>query len=121
MTPCSKTDTDSPTLKGISHVKVANQSTDKLTVTKDVHMGSVCSTPLLAFTSRLINRANNCEDNSSMANNYDDNSNMVGPPQSNFAEAGQEWMEQYEPGIYLTFTILPNGRKGLKRVRFRYH
>lgn len=36
-------------------------------------------------------------------------------------DMGLEWIEQYELGIYLTFTILPNGQKGLKRVRFRYH
>lgn len=30
-----------------------------------------------------------------------------------------EWVEQYVPGVYLTFTILPTGQKGFKRVRFR--
>lgn len=30
-----------------------------------------------------------------------------------------EWVEQYEPGVYITFTALPSGQKGLKRVRFR--
>ncbi|KAF7831165.1 PH, RCC1 and FYVE domains-containing protein 1 isoform X1 [Senna tora] len=29
-----------------------------------------------------------------------------------------EWVEQYEPGVYITFTKLPCGQKGLKRVRF---
>ncbi|XP_022143439.1 uncharacterized protein LOC111013314 isoform X2 [Momordica charantia] len=29
-----------------------------------------------------------------------------------------EWIEQYEPGVYITFTSLPGGHKGLKRVRF---
>ncbi|KAF5747997.1 putative Ran GTPase binding protein [Tripterygium wilfordii] len=29
-----------------------------------------------------------------------------------------EWVEQYEPGVYITFTMLPSGRKELKRVRF---
>ncbi|CAA6655823.1 unnamed protein product [Spirodela intermedia] len=29
-----------------------------------------------------------------------------------------EWIEQDEPGVYITFMILPSGRKGLKRVRF---
>lgn len=31
-----------------------------------------------------------------------------------------EWMEQYVAGVYITFTSLPGGHKGLKRVRFRY-
>lgn len=30
-----------------------------------------------------------------------------------------EWVEQYEPGVYVTFTVLIGGHKGLKRVRFR--
>ncbi|XP_061350338.1 PH, RCC1 and FYVE domains-containing protein 1 [Gastrolobium bilobum] len=29
-----------------------------------------------------------------------------------------ECVEQYEPGVYITFTTLPCGKKGLKRVRF---
>ncbi|KAF9624733.1 hypothetical protein IFM89_013271 [Coptis chinensis] len=29
-----------------------------------------------------------------------------------------EWAEQDEPGVYLTFMTLPNGGRGLKRVRF---
>ncbi|KAK8694503.1 hypothetical protein V6N13_072052 [Hibiscus sabdariffa] len=30
-----------------------------------------------------------------------------------------EWVEQYEAGVYVTFTTLASGHKGLKRVRFR--
>ncbi|KAE9598836.1 putative chromatin regulator PHD family [Lupinus albus] len=29
-----------------------------------------------------------------------------------------EWVEQYEPGVYITLTTLSCGKKGLKRVRF---
>ncbi|KAK9074860.1 hypothetical protein SSX86_003179 [Deinandra increscens subsp. villosa] len=29
-----------------------------------------------------------------------------------------EWVEQYRPGVYITFVMLPNGQKGIKRVRF---
>ncbi|ONK71030.1 uncharacterized protein A4U43_C04F3990 [Asparagus officinalis] len=29
-----------------------------------------------------------------------------------------EWVEQEEPGVYITFIALANGQKGLKRVRF---
>lgn len=31
-----------------------------------------------------------------------------------------EWIEQYEPGVYLTLVSLRDGTKELKRVRFRY-
>jgi len=31
-----------------------------------------------------------------------------------------EWVEQDEPGVYITLTSLPGGKIELKRVRFRY-
>lgn len=33
---------------------------------------------------------------------------------------GDEWVEQDEPGVYITLISLPGGAKDLKRVRFRY-
>jgi hypothetical protein len=30
-----------------------------------------------------------------------------------------EWIEQYEPGVYITLTTLLDGTRDLKRVRFR--
>lgn len=30
-----------------------------------------------------------------------------------------EWVEQDEPGVYITLTALPGGARDLKRVRFR--
>lgn len=33
---------------------------------------------------------------------------------------GTEWVEQDEPGVYITLMSLPGGVKDLKRVRFRY-
>lgn len=32
-----------------------------------------------------------------------------------------EWVEQDEPGVYITLTSLPGGARDLKRVRFRYY
>lgn len=31
-----------------------------------------------------------------------------------------EWVEEDEPGVYITLTSLPEGARDLKRVRFRY-
>ena len=31
-----------------------------------------------------------------------------------------EWIEQYEPGVYITLVALRDGARDLKRVRFRY-
>lgn len=39
-------------------------------------------------------------------------------PSSNQVEA--EWIEQYEPGVYITLVALRDGTRDLKRVRFRY-
>lgn len=36
------------------------------------------------------------------------------------ANYGSEWVEQDEPGVYITLVSLPGGIKDLKRVRFRY-
>lgn len=37
----------------------------------------------------------------------------------NGREPETEWVEQDEPGVYITLTALPGGGKDLKRVRFR--
>lgn len=38
---------------------------------------------------------------------------------SNASDLETEWVEQDEPGVYITIQALPNGRRELKRVRFR--
>ncbi|KFK41026.1 hypothetical protein AALP_AA2G075500 [Arabis alpina] len=42
----------------------------------------------------------------------------TGHLQSGTQESTAEQVEQYEPGVYITFTALPCGQKTLKRVRF---
>lgn len=44
--------------------------------------------------------------------------NSALPGISNQVEA--EWIEQYEPGVYITLVALRDGTRDLKRVRFRY-
>jgi len=39
---------------------------------------------------------------------------------SNASELETEWVEQDEPGVYITIRALPGGARELKRVRFRY-
>lgn len=38
---------------------------------------------------------------------------------SNASDLETEWVEQDEPGVYITIRILPNGARELRRVRFR--
>ncbi|KAL6548119.1 hypothetical protein OROHE_009181 [Orobanche hederae] len=37
---------------------------------------------------------------------------------SNASDSDTEWVEQDEPGVYITIRALPDGRKEIKRVRF---
>ncbi|PKU77324.1 PH, RCC1 and FYVE domains-containing protein 1 [Dendrobium catenatum] len=39
-------------------------------------------------------------------------------PTSTFNQVEAEWIEQYEPGVYITLTALRDGTRDLKRVRF---
>lgn len=41
-------------------------------------------------------------------------------PKESDPRSENEWVEQDEPGVYITLTSLPGGLKDLKRVRFRY-
>lgn len=38
----------------------------------------------------------------------------------NASQIEAEWIEQYEPGVYITLVALRDGTRDLKRVRFRY-
>jgi len=39
---------------------------------------------------------------------------------SNASDVDNEWVEQDEPGVYITIKVLPGGKRELRRVRFRY-
>lgn len=39
---------------------------------------------------------------------------------SNASDLEAEWVEQDEPGVYITIRALPGGKRELRRVRFRY-
>ncbi|XP_057955739.1 PH, RCC1 and FYVE domains-containing protein 1 isoform X2 [Malania oleifera] len=65
---------------------------------------------------------------SSTSSNRNSGQNKLGQPEAmtrNGAKTKEgeprhdnEWVEQDEPGVYITFTSLPGGNKDLKRVRF---
>lgn len=40
---------------------------------------------------------------------------------SNASDVENEWVEQDEPGVYITLRALPGGIRELRRVRFRYN
>lgn len=39
---------------------------------------------------------------------------------SNASDPDAEWVEEDEPGVYITLKALPSGKRELRRVRFRY-
>ena len=43
------------------------------------------------------------------------------PSVSNASEMETEWVEQDEPGVYITIRQLADGTRELRRVRFRYN
>ena len=62
-------------------------------------------------------------DSSAGTNRIDGQSREIGSSDerraSSTASEKSEWVEEDDPGVYITFVISPNGRRGLKRVRFR--
>lgn len=78
------------------------------------HMGG--SVPL---ATRLVEGDTNGHDT---GQRQEDGSKLSGTsvPIDNGREPETEWVEQDEPGVYITLTALPGGGKDLKRVRFRW-
>jgi len=55
-------------------------------------------------------------------NFHDDESGLKSRNAAPTADGNQveaEWIEQYEPGVYITLVALHDGTRDLKRVRFR--
>lgn len=78
---------------------------------------SSCNSPLL-FSSK-IRALSSRESNSSEGRSAEESCGMRINSKQNEIKPKVDWVEQYQPGVYITFTILPSGQKGLKRVRFR--
>lgn len=91
----------------------------ELNVMKGQQTNSSCGSPTgLTDASKPLYEKDEWRDDSKLAHSHPARKEI----RPNVAkDVGLEWIEQYELGIYLTFTILPNGQRGLKRVRFRYH
>ncbi|KAK4780665.1 hypothetical protein SAY87_016771 [Trapa incisa] len=78
--------------------------------------------PNTSFNSSMISSGLSSANNHSSAHPRQSNSEA---PSRNGAKTKEgdyqnenEWVEQDEPGVYITFTSLPGGAKDLKRVRF---
>ncbi|KAI6691390.1 hypothetical protein NL676_028218 [Syzygium grande] len=88
----------------------------ELNVMKGQQTNNSCGSPIaLTDASKPLYEKDEWRDDSKLAHSHPARKEMR-PKVAK--DMGLEWIEQYELGIYLTFTILPNGQKGLKRVRF---
>lgn len=110
--------TDSPTLVGASPVSASTRLPLEVTLPINRRVDSLSGSPIV-FSNMLKSmdgRELRHENNRSVGNSHD---SRIESWEDGTKVSRHEWVEQYEPGVYITFTILPGGQKGLKRVRFR--
>lgn len=82
---------------------------------EDRKVESLCSSPIVFSNTLKYLRDRELKENTTSrenACNRQVDSGQVGKVLK------QEWVEQYQSGVYITFMTLPNGKKGLRRVRF---
>lgn len=78
--------------------------------------------PLASVAPKQTNDSNGFEPKELPKQNNDDDRENVQIPFENEQTYGDdvvEWMEQYEPGVYIELIGLEDGIRDLKRVRFR--
>nr|GMC91401.1 PH, RCC1 and FYVE domains-containing protein 1 isoform X1 [Ipomoea batatas]GMC96861.1 PH, RCC1 and FYVE domains-containing protein 1 isoform X1 [Ipomoea batatas]GME14392.1 PH, RCC1 and FYVE domains-containing protein 1 isoform X1 [Ipomoea batatas] len=77
---------------------------------------SLCSSPIVfSSTSRFLRK----KDNHGHSRSTEESCPVEGDSgQAGSVASGLEWVEQFQPGVYITLKTLPGGRKNLKRVRF---
>lgn len=87
------------------------------TQVEERNVDSLCGSPIV-FSSTLrsfYNKVNNVDSRSAEESCKESDHDQAGLRTSKI-----EWVEQYQLGVFITLTVLPSGKKGLKRVRFRY-
>ncbi|KAK4347631.1 hypothetical protein RND71_033970 [Anisodus tanguticus] len=76
------------------------------------NMDSLCGSPIV-FSSTLrslYNKENNVDSRSA--------EESADHGQAALRTSKVEWVEEYQLGVFITLTVLPSGKKGIKRVRF---
>ncbi|KAJ6364509.1 hypothetical protein OIU76_029463 [Salix suchowensis] len=94
---------------------------DKVSVRKGAEDGgdpySLSSSPIVFSNSlKSLDGRELCHENGMQGEGL--HASTTDPRRKGTKASKLEWVEQYEPGVYITFTISPGGEKGLKRVRF---
>ena len=81
--------------------------------------GGLNSTPKLSSISGAKTETSSMDASISDASREADRSGELSVSISNASDQETEWVEQDEPGVYITIRALPGGTKELRRVRFR--
>lgn len=103
-------------LEGVYPMTVATKLPPEVGFSKDSQVDSLSNTPII-FSDTLKSKFGRDVCNTRSMENS--NVTRTESPQNGRNASKLESVEQYERGVYITFTNLPSGQKGLKRVRFR--
>lgn len=96
--------------------QIITRNTD---ISKERQLDSLCGSPIVFSNSlRSMYGRDECHDH--IRSVEDTDLEKIEPRQNGTKTSKLEWVEQYESGVYITFISLASGKKGLKRVRFRY-
>ncbi|KAK9106465.1 hypothetical protein Syun_022476 [Stephania yunnanensis] len=107
--------------EGLDMDSLSMQNVDHLLLTsafKDSQVNDVCSSPTLFHDSASTAYERDYHGNGSARLATDLPLVTVDSRQNGSRTSKLEWVEQDEPGVYITFATLPSGQRGLKRVRF---
>lgn len=90
-----------------------------------IHSGQYYDSAALASTPKLSSISGAKTETSSMDGSARSSSSREADRSgelsiTNASDMETEWVEQDEPGVYLTIRALPGGSRELRRVRFRY-
>ncbi|XP_031281795.1 PH, RCC1 and FYVE domains-containing protein 1 [Pistacia vera] len=85
---------------------------------KERKVDSLCNSPIVFSDTLKSVYGRDFHHDNSYRSVEDSHVAKTEPQQKGTKSSKPEWVEQCEPGIYITFTILQSGQKGLKRVRF---
>ena len=109
---------DTPTLKGMNTMLIATHLPPEVRPLESRKVDSLCSSPIM-FSNTLKSTLDGgfYHDGSELAE--ESIVERTDSRQNGFKALKLEWVEKYDPGVYITFITLPSGHKGLKRVRFR--
>ncbi|KAL4195889.1 hypothetical protein AMTRI_Chr04g180570 [Amborella trichopoda] len=78
----------------------------------------LASTPNLSGISAKTERSSSMDASRTSSSRDADRSDEVSVSASNVSDQEMEWVEQDEPGVYITIRSLPGGGRELRRVRF---